>query len=123
MMHQLIREPIEVAPLIARAPLPVTTKARQLLPSCFLPFLPSSSSESQTTTFNSLLTNPHYNTVSMSAIAEDGDGTMPEPVKVLFTLHPGLDALDFIGPLEVLSHARHDINDPGRLHLEHHVLL
>jgi len=48
----------------------------------------------------------------MSAIAEDGDGSMPEPVKVLFTLHQGLDALDFIGPLEVLSHARHDINDP-----------
>lgn len=59
----------------------------------------------------------------MSAIAEDGDGTMPEPVKVLFTLHEGLDALDFIGPLEVLSHARHDINDPGKLHPKHHVLL
>lgn len=50
----------------------------------------------------------------MSAIQEDGDGTAPEPVKVLFTLHPGLDALDFIGPLEVLSHARHDPKDPGK---------
>jgi hypothetical protein len=51
----------------------------------------------------------------MSAIAEDGDGFTPETVKVLFTLHPGLDALDFIGPLEVLSHARHDVKDPGKL--------
>jgi len=32
-------------------------------------------------------------------------------IKVLFTLHPGMDAMDFVGPLEVLSHARHDIND------------
>lgn len=32
-------------------------------------------------------------------------------IKVLITLHPGMDALDFIGPLETLSHARHDIND------------
>jgi len=48
----------------------------------------------------------------MSAvILEDGDGITPEPVKVLFTLHEGLDALDFIGPLEVLSNARHDNKD------------
>ncbi|KAL3424930.1 ThiJ/PfpI family protein [Phlyctema vagabunda] len=26
-------------------------------------------------------------------------------IKVLFTLHPGMDAMDFVGPLEVLSHA------------------
>jgi hypothetical protein len=32
-------------------------------------------------------------------------------IKVLFTLHPGMDALDFVGPLEVLSHAKHNIND------------
>lgn len=32
-------------------------------------------------------------------------------IKVLFTLHPGMDTLDFVGPLEVLSSARHDIND------------
>lgn len=57
----------------------------------------------------------------MSAIAEDGDGSMPEPVKVLFTLHQGLDALDFIGPLEVLSHARHDPKDPGKFFLFLHL--
>jgi len=33
-------------------------------------------------------------------------------IKVLFTLHPGMDAMDYIGPLEVLSHARHDVNNP-----------
>ncbi|KAF7886980.1 hypothetical protein BOTCAL_0070g00290 [Botryotinia calthae] len=33
-------------------------------------------------------------------------------IKVLFTLHAGMDALDFIGPLEVLSRAQHDVNDP-----------
>jgi len=32
-------------------------------------------------------------------------------IKVLFTLHPGMDAMDFIGPLEVLTHAQHNIND------------
>ncbi|KAK2624578.1 hypothetical protein QTJ16_005771 [Diplocarpon rosae] len=32
-------------------------------------------------------------------------------IKVLFTMHPGMDAMDFIGPLEVLTHARHNAND------------
>jgi len=32
-------------------------------------------------------------------------------IKVLFTLHAGMDAMDFIGPLEVLSHAKHSVND------------
>ncbi|TAQ83211.1 hypothetical protein B7494_g8465 [Chlorociboria aeruginascens] len=32
-------------------------------------------------------------------------------IKVLITLHPGMDAIDFIGPLEVLSRAQHNIND------------
>lgn len=32
-------------------------------------------------------------------------------IKVLFTLHAGMDAMDFVGPLEVLTHARHNIND------------
>ncbi|KAL1302434.1 hypothetical protein AAFC00_002827 [Neodothiora populina] len=49
----------------------------------------------------------------MSAIIpEDGEVAF-EPVKVLFALHQGLDALDFIGPLEVLSTARHDPKDSG----------
>lgn len=32
-------------------------------------------------------------------------------IKVLFTLHPGMDSLDFVGPLEVLSQAKHNPND------------
>ena len=32
-------------------------------------------------------------------------------IKVLFTLHAGMDALDFIGPLEVLTYAQHNISD------------
>ncbi|KAE8442972.1 hypothetical protein EG329_002510 [Mollisiaceae sp. DMI_Dod_QoI] len=32
-------------------------------------------------------------------------------IKVLITMHPGMDAMDFVGPLEVLSYARHNIND------------
>jgi len=35
----------------------------------------------------------------------------PEIIKVLFTLHAGMDALDFVGPLEVLTTAQHDLND------------
>ena len=36
-------------------------------------------------------------------------------IKVLFTLHAGMDAMDFIGPLEVLTHAQHNINDACKL--------
>jgi hypothetical protein len=39
----------------------------------------------------------------------------PEVIKVLFALHAGMDAMDFIGPLEVLNLAQHDANDPGAL--------
>jgi len=35
----------------------------------------------------------------------------PEIIKVLFTLHAGMDALDLVGPLEVLTTAQHDLND------------
>lgn len=35
-------------------------------------------------------------------------------IKVLLTLHPGLDALDFVGPLEMLTGALHDISDACR---------
>jgi hypothetical protein len=37
----------------------------------------------------------------MSAIAESSDAH--EMINVLFALHPDMDALDFCGPLEVLS--------------------
>lgn len=36
-------------------------------------------------------------------------------IKVLFTLHQGMDSLDFVGPLETLSQARHNINDDCKL--------
>ncbi|CZR67150.1 uncharacterized protein PAC_17049 [Phialocephala subalpina] len=32
-------------------------------------------------------------------------------IKVLITLYPGMDAMDVVGPLGVLSYARHDIDD------------
>lgn len=32
-------------------------------------------------------------------------------INVLFALHPGVDALDFTGPLEVLSQAQHNKED------------
>lgn len=48
----------------------------------------------------------------MSAIYEE-PGESVEPVKVLITLHDGMDALDVIGPLEVLAAAQHDKKNPG----------
>lgn len=42
----------------------------------------------------------------MSALADDSS---PEVIKVLFALYDGFDALDFVGPLEVLTTARHNI--------------
>jgi transcriptional regulator GlxA family with amidase domain len=32
-------------------------------------------------------------------------------IKVLITMHPGMDTMDFVVPLEVLSLARHNVND------------
>ncbi|KAF2836560.1 class I glutamine amidotransferase-like protein [Patellaria atrata CBS 101060] len=46
----------------------------------------------------------------MSAINENDDGT-PSVVNVLFTMHNGMDTLDLTGPLEVFSHAKHNMND------------
>ena len=48
----------------------------------------------------------------MSAIADSSDGPVP-PVQVLFALFPGMDTLDFTGPLEVFTSARHNITDAG----------
>lgn len=48
----------------------------------------------------------------MSAIYEE-PGEAFEPVKVLITLHDGMDAMDVVGPLEALSWAQHDKKDPG----------
>jgi hypothetical protein len=57
--------------------------------------------------------NPTYTTSvgKMSAITESSDAH--EAINVLFTLHPGMDALDFVGPLEVLTYAQHNPNDSG----------
>ena len=48
----------------------------------------------------------------MSAVAEEPDGPVPV-IQVLFALHPSFGAQELCGPLEVLSNARHKINDPG----------
>ncbi|KAK5462986.1 hypothetical protein LTS15_002698 [Exophiala xenobiotica] len=44
----------------------------------------------------------------MSAIRED----VNEPIQVLMTMHENMNLLDFAGPLEVLNHAQHDLNNP-----------
>ncbi|KAK3323478.1 class I glutamine amidotransferase-like protein [Cercophora scortea] len=36
-----------------------------------------------------------------------------EPIDVLFALHPKFNLMDFAGPLEVLTSALHDFNDPS----------
>ncbi|KFY87983.1 hypothetical protein V500_06661 [Pseudogymnoascus sp. VKM F-4518 (FW-2643)] len=41
---------------------------------------------------------------------ENTTGTIPV-VKVLFALYPGMDALNVLGPLEILNKANHNIND------------
>lgn len=45
----------------------------------------------------------------MSAIREEGADA--EPIRVLFTLHANMNALDFVGPLEVLSQALNDVSN------------
>lgn len=46
----------------------------------------------------------------MSAIREE----VNEPIQVLITMHDNMNLLDFAGPLEVLTHAQHDPNNPGK---------
>lgn len=48
----------------------------------------------------------------MSAIREEGADA--DPIRVLFTLHHNMNALDFVGPLEVLASALSDVNDDGK---------
>jgi hypothetical protein len=74
--------------------------------------------------FSSLSTNNHtlkplskIQFVKMSAIYEEPDATN-EPVKVLITLHNGMDTMDVAGPLEVFSQAQHNAKDPGK-HLDY----
>lgn len=42
-----------------------------------------------------------------SAVADN------EPIDVLFALHEKFDIMDLAGPLEILSSAQHDPNNPG----------
>jgi putative intracellular protease/amidase len=44
---------------------------------------------------------------------ENTTGTIPV-VKVLFALYPGMDALNVLGPLEILNKANHNINDNSK---------
>merc|ERR1711977_197039 len=53
------------------------------------------------------LLSENNNTGKMSAIVEEPDGFY-EPIKVLITLHEGMDTMDAIGPMEVFSLALHD---------------
>jgi len=48
----------------------------------------------------------------MSAIVEEPEG-FHEPLKVLITMHEGMDSMDVIGPLEVFSTAQHDKDNTG----------
>lgn len=47
----------------------------------------------------------------MSAIREEGADA--EPIRVLFTLHNNMNAIDFVGTLEVLAAALNDTKDEG----------
>ncbi|KAK4165867.1 class I glutamine amidotransferase-like protein [Cladorrhinum sp. PSN259] len=45
-------------------------------------------------------------------MANKSSAVADEPIDVLFALHPNFNLLDFAGPLEVLTSALHDKNDP-----------
>lgn len=78
------------------------------------PLLPQSKSiqASKASTFLlQLLSNPPIQLHSIHSIATMATTDAIPVIKVLFTLHPGMDAMDFVGPLEVLTHAKHNIND------------
>jgi hypothetical protein len=47
---------------------------------------------------------------------ENTSGPIPE-VKVLFALYPGMDALNVLGPLEILNKALHSTGDDGKYRL------
>lgn len=49
----------------------------------------------------------------MSAITDELDEHV-EPLKVLITLHDGMDSLDAIAPMEVFSWAQHDPQNAGK---------
>ena len=49
----------------------------------------------------------------MSAIAETPTEGNYEVIQVLFLLNPDFNSLHFVGPLEVLTSALHNTNDPS----------
>lgn len=49
----------------------------------------------------------------MSAITDEPEGVV-EPLKVLITLHDGMDSMDAIGPLSVFGWAQHDPQNAGK---------
>lgn len=107
--------------------LPTTPYKEQSSPPSFSPlpsFIHPSSSSASTTTQSQAIVLPQFNlTVYIhlfsifSSHTQSSIATMstPEPIKVLFTLRENVNALDFIGPLEVLTQAQHNINDDSKL--------
>ena len=45
-------------------------------------------------------------------MAHKSSAVADEPIDVLFALHPKFNLMDFAGPLEVLTTALHEANDP-----------
>ena len=52
---------------------------------------------------------------TLPKMASKTSAVADEPIEVLFALHPKFDLLDLAGPLEVLTSALHDTQDPGEL--------
>ena len=48
-------------------------------------------------------------------MASKSSAVADEPIDVLFALQSGFNLMDFAGPLEVLTTALHDAQDPGEL--------
>ncbi|KAK4134274.1 class I glutamine amidotransferase-like protein [Trichocladium antarcticum] len=46
-------------------------------------------------------------------MANKSSAVADEPIEVLFALHPNFDLMDFAGPLEVLTTALHEAQDPA----------
>ena len=47
-------------------------------------------------------------------MANKSSAVADEPIDVLFALHPKFNLMDFAGPLEVLTTALHDKQDPSK---------
>lgn len=56
--------------------------------------------------------------MAANAAAADSD---PVVVEVLFALHDKFDIMSFAGPLQVLTHALHNVKDPGMCLFRHSI--